>query len=200
MTDKDDYLPAGVHAETLRARDTATGGELAETIVWADRSYDRCPRCGQQVPSEVGCPVKFNAGAGQGGALEERSQQHGCGEWLGVLWVQVTGSGETGEVAERDVTAAAERMAQARVALIAERRERIRARLRRHLIGALAELAKPLDGDETAGERAERLRSGDEMNPGVYHDGAQWVAWDFDPDGSGDVIDVTEGELTRDPI
>lgn len=83
-------LPAGTHSTILTGRDVVTGEMLAYPVVWADRAYDACPNCGQGVEVVVEqCPVLLNTGAGQGGQIEERSQQHGCGEWLAVAWQQL---------------------------------------------------------------------------------------------------------------
>lgn len=115
-------LPPGTHATILTGRDVVTGQQLAYPVVWADRPYTRCPRCGDAVARTVNeCPVLLDVGAGQGGAIEEISQQHGCGEWLHIDWCQVTGQAEpTGDadgrevapgITEADVIAAARQLA-----------------------------------------------------------------------------------------
>ncbi|MEU7317466.1 hypothetical protein [Streptomyces sp. NPDC007083] len=53
---------------------------------------------------------------------------------------------------------------------------------------------EPLTQTETAEDPAAEVRTGHEAEPGVYHD-EHWLAWDYDPDGSGDLIEVHEHEL-----
>jgi hypothetical protein len=189
-------LPAGTHATTLHARDVVTGETLTEVVVWTDLSSGRCPRCDQPVRREPDCPLHLNGGAGQGGALETWDHMHGCGQWLEPPSEAVRGTGENGEVTEEDVLAVARGLAERLAEAHDERRAKIRRRLRRELTDALARLAEPLDDDETTEDRAEEVRSGDDMQPGVYHDGHQWVAWDFDPaGGEGEYLEVTENEV-----
>jgi hypothetical protein len=186
-------LPPGTHATALGGRDVVTGGWLRYIVVWADRPYDRCPRCGQTVARVVeGCPIHLNTGAGAGGALEPMSQQHGCGEGLSV------DSRELGGDATADqVLAAAAELAQGLAEEIDAERGTMRDRLAEELRNILAREIEPLDDGETLEDRREELRSGDEMNPGAYHDGQQWSAWDYDPDGSGDPVIVYADDLDR---
>jgi hypothetical protein len=189
-------LPAGTHATVLTGRDVVSGLQLAYPVVWADRPYDTCPRCGQPVARVVGqCPVMLNTGAGQGGQIQEYSQQHGCGQWLSVDWSEVPASDRLSDVTEDDVAASARTFATRLAEAITLRRERIRRRLREDLEEALGRLAEPLDDDETEQDRARDVRTGSEVEPGVYSEGGEWVAWDYDPDGSGDTIAVRESDL-----
>jgi hypothetical protein len=88
-------LPSGTHAMVLTGRDVVTGEQLAYPVVWVDRSYCTCPRCGEPVARVVEeCPVLLDTGAGQGGQIEEWSKQHGCGEWLSVDWEEVAATGQ----------------------------------------------------------------------------------------------------------
>ena len=90
----------------LTGRDVVSGEDLAYPVLWCDRTYGACPSCGEPVDREPDCPVRLNDGAGQGGEIEECSQEHGCGEWLSVTWVELP------EDADADaVQAAAEEMA-----------------------------------------------------------------------------------------
>lgn len=88
------------HAVTLRGRDIVTGEQISKIIIWADRTYDTCPSCGQPINVSPGCPVNLNTGAGQGGRLEEWSQMHGCGQWLHIDWVSLDGDATEREVAD----------------------------------------------------------------------------------------------------
>lgn len=166
-------LPRHVHAETLRARDVVTGQPIAETIVWADRVINQCPLCRQPIDRIVeACPAHLNAGAGQGGQLQDYSQQHGCGEWLAVTWRAVA-DGESVEFVAAEIAASFTRD-------LAEERASIRRRLTEELADAMARLAKPLADGETAEERAEEITTGSDTDPGVYR-GDGWLAWEFDP-------------------
>jgi hypothetical protein len=190
-------LPTGTHAAMLGGRDVVTGEQLARTVVWADRPYDRCPRCREPVNQVVvDCPVTLDTGACQGGQLEEWDKQHGCGEWLAVDCQEVTGGGATGDVTSDDVVVAATKLAASLAEAIDHERHHLRAGLRRDLAWALARLAEPLQEWETPEGRAEEARTGDELNPGVYQEDGTWLAWAYDPDGSGDPIVVTVQHLT----
>jgi hypothetical protein len=189
-------LPLGVHYTALSDRDIVTGEMLTRGIVWTDRPYDRCPRCHEPVNREViGCPVTLNGGAHQGGQLEMWSQQHGCGYWLKVEWAEVAGTGPDGQITDDDVAAAAEDIADALREAIDAERERVRIGLLEDLSLALARLADPLDEDEMPKDRAEEVRTGSEISPGVYLEDGRWVAWDYDPDGSGDTVSVTANDV-----
>ena len=191
-----DTLPPGVHYTTLTDRDAVTGGTLTRGIVWTDRPYDRCPQCHEPCRREIDtCPVNLNGGAYQGGRLEEWSQQHGCGQWLAVLWEEVAGTGEDGEVTDDDINSAAAAAAEWLREAIDGERQRLRQSLTEDLALTLQRLAEPLDEDETAEDRAEDVRTGHEASPGVYLDGDRWVAWDYDPDGSGDPVTVTATDV-----
>ncbi len=83
-------LPPYTHAAVLTGRDIVTGLDLHYVIVWADRSTGTCDQCNQPISMQVDeCPVILNLGAGAGGAIEEPSKQHGCGNWLTVDWTEV---------------------------------------------------------------------------------------------------------------
>jgi len=170
-------LPAGTHVTVLTGRDIVTGGQLANTVVWADRSYAACPRCRETIPIVVEhCPVLLNVGACSGGAIEARDLQHGCGQWLSVGWAALDN-----DAAAEDVLAVAEELATRRATDLTAARDHLRARLR-------AELANVLAAD---------LVTGSETEPGVYCDGGTWLAWDYDPDGSGDPITVSAADGIR---
>lgn len=188
-------LPAHSHATMLTGRDMTTGLPLAYPVVWADRPYDTCPRCGQPVPGVVeNCPALLNTGAGQGGAIQEWDQQHGCGEWLAVSWCEVKPAGD--EVTEAEIQAAAEELSAEWQREVTAKTSRIVAALRKELAVALARLAEPLDEDETIEDRDEEVRTGSETQPGVYREDGEWLAWSYPPvqDGS-DSITVYASDL-----
>jgi hypothetical protein len=191
-------MPPRTHVAVLRGRDMTTGEPLQEVVVWADRAYAYCPRCGESVPQNVGCPATLNAGAGQGGQLGDWDQQHGCGTWLAVDWVRAVPSAYVGEddelvtpgVTERDVVRAARELADEREVEIEKLRADAAAILRADLQAALDELAEPLGDDESDQERIERLATGTEVNPGVCVEDGQWSAWAYDPAGGDDPVIV----------
>lgn len=184
-------LPAGTHARLLTGRDVVTGLQLAYPVIWADRPYDRCPRCDQPVARVVDqCPVTLDTGAGQGGRIGEWDQQHGCGEWLGVAWAEVDG-----DPTEDDVVTAARQLAEGLAEAIAGQRASVRARLAQDLREAMGRLAEPLEDGETAEERAAEIRTGNEVESGIYLEDGSWVAWDYAPAGDGDTIAVHEADL-----
>jgi len=191
----DDYqvtvkLPPGIHAEILAGRDIVTGGHLAYAIVWADRVGDTCPQCGQPVARVIDrCPVLLDTGAGQGGAIEEWSKQHGCGEWLSVDWF--TAADTSGAA----ISLCAEALAVAHAEEIRDGRQKIRRRLERNLREALARLAEPLENGETAEDREHEVTTGGEVEPGVFREGSGWLAWDYDPAGDEEGITVRASDL-----
>lgn len=191
-------LPAHTHAEILRARDIVSGSELAEVIVWTDRAAPTCSRC-HQPTGTVDCPVSLNAGAGQGGALEENSQQHGCGEWLSVAWTHVTSTTPAVLPSAEVVEAAAAELAARRVVELDAMRSRRRASLTEELRDVLASAAEPLTDGETTEELRARISTGTDMDPGVMFDHGQWIAWDYDPATTAEMqldgICVTELEV-----
>lgn len=192
-------LPKGTHAAVLTDRCKATGIDLAYPIVWADRPYRECPLCGQTIDQVVSdCPVILDAGAG--GAILEWDKKHGCGEWLFVDWRELDE-----DATDDDVLAAAEKLANDRREEIQEGCRKIEAQLREDLAAAVARLAEPLEPGETREDRLEQVRTGNEIQPGVYLDGADLdgeggylVAWDYHPDGGeGDTITVTVDDLVE---
>lgn len=102
-------LPAGAHHQVLSGRDVVSGEMHYAHVVWADRVRVECPRCGEPIPATVDVPVVLNMGAGQGGRLDPASQQHGCGEWLGVEWADLEEDASPEEIyiAAREVVLAA---------------------------------------------------------------------------------------------
>ena len=217
-------LPRGTHAALLTADDIVTGGEITALIVWADRPYDACPNCAQDVEREVeGCPVEIYPGAGAGGAIREWSKQHGCGEWLDVNWREVQHE-DGDEEAREALMAAADELATGLTREVTGAREALERGLRSELRTALARLADPLDPGETPEDRIVQIKTGSDMDPGVCFevpdnaqvDGADeeyvyalahpecWSAWDYDPEGragrdAAEPIIVTPADLATEP-
>lgn len=189
-------LPAHTHAETLTGTDRHTGLTVTKVVVWADRSYDLCPRCLEPVPAVVECPVRLNTDSRPGGLVEEVTQIHTCGRWLCVDWDEVTAD---------DVATEAARLAARRQQHITGARQRIEARLRQDLTGALARLAEPLGADETDEDRQREVSTGSETIPGVYYvPGAGWIAWAEPPvtvgdEDSAEMLVVEAGDLPTTP-
>jgi hypothetical protein len=187
-------LPPGIHAAVLAGIVPATMTRHELPVVWADRTCLSCPRCGQEIAHVVdACPV----GMGDMGEPEEFSQQHGCGEWLHVSWAVADDSSPAA------ITTAATEVAAWRTEELDRARDEIRARLLRELADAKLQLDAPLEIDgETRGEREERVYTGSDADPGVYWDGymdsGTLVAWDYDPDGSGELVTVTAADLAAD--
>lgn len=90
-----------IHTEILTGRDVVTGLELAYPVAWEERPIRSCPRCGQDLPADPGCPAILNTGAGLGGQIEPVSLQHGCGEWLGIAWTEGYDGQDPAELAAR---------------------------------------------------------------------------------------------------
>lgn len=184
-------MPAGVHAAVLQARDiTFTRDITTKIIVWADHEYDRCPTCDQPVNRDPGCPVILNDGAPEC-PTQEIDQKHSCGDWLSVAWIALPG-----DATEDRIKAAATELHDGLTADLDHRRREIRKGLTYDLTDALARLAEPLEGDETAADREAEITSGSEVDAGVCRDDqGRWSAWAEDPDGSGDPIIVTQDDL-----
>ena len=183
-------LPPHVHATVLTDRDVVSGEDLAYPVLWCDRVYGVCPRCDEPVDREPDCPVLLNTGVGMGGEIEEISQEHGCGDWLPVTWAELP-AGADAEAVE----AAAEKMAAQFCLERDDERARIRVQLTKMLRKGLARLAEPLEDGETIEDRRSELGDDDDTEPGLFFDNGQLTAWDYDPDGSGDCIKVSESDL-----
>lgn len=141
---------------------------VADTIEISLTERTLCEGCGQ--PITVSGPVTWlchRHGDNQGGY----SHQHGCGSW-NTPHHSIRFHVRPLEDQLFDlVNSMAEEVLTAREAELSKRRAEIRGRL-------LRELA---EGEET----------GSEIEPGVFFDGDRWVAWAYDPDLSGDIIEVT---------
>ncbi|MEU1824221.1 hypothetical protein ABZ502_17560 [Streptomyces abikoensis] len=182
-------LPRGVHAAVLSDSAGPTDVWCPRIVVWANRSHSRCPGCGQPVAQDLSqdVPVSLNRGE-----LQPYSQQHPCGEWLSILWSEVSG---TGEVTVVDVERAAHQLAAEVDNEHVRLRAAVEAQLRQDLKQALQRLAEPLAHQETREDREDEVRTGSDVEPGVYR-GEQWLAWAFDPTGiSSEPITVTERNL-----
>lgn len=194
-------LPPRIHATVLTGRDVVTGETLAYPVVWADRTYRTCGQCHQPVPMDTGdrCPVTLDTGAGQGGRIEEWSQQHGCGSWNPVLWAEVQVD-VTDPDADLSIEAAGRELERRRNVELEQQREVIRRRVTRDLRWAMEQLSEPLEDWETPDDRIAAVSSGSELGPGVYLDADRraWVSWDFDPetDDGADTIDAAAEAVT----
>lgn len=168
-------LPPGTHAAILTATDPFRS-PLTCAVVWSDRASDECPGCERALPRvEPDCPVVLHSN----GAVD-RSQWHECdhcGADIMVPWQEVRPSVPGADATTDDIRAAAGELAAELDAAIAARRERIHDRLTDDLRRALDHLAAPLDDDETYADRQAEVRTGSEGDPGVCHNGEEWVAW-----------------------
>lgn len=218
-------LPRHTHAIVLTGRDVVYGTDLHRVVVWADRIYTNCPRCGERIDREVEeCPVQLNAGAGPGGALMDIDQKHGCGLWLSVGYTEVKPGPdvqpETCEDCESNgvnchlhdgpeyddevapgitadqVYAAAKELSDRWDHLTKTQQGQIVRDLAQDLRNALDALREPLDDDETMEDRIEEVSSGSEHEPGVYcDDDGNWQAWEYDP-ATDEPITVYARDLT----
>ncbi len=178
VTGTDLTLPTGTHAETITGVDS-DGAHVEYLIVWRDRPFDLCPRCHETVARVIDAPpVLINPGY-VGGQLDQLDLQHGCGCWLTVHWEQADNEIEAVEIAARMAVDLQAEIERARRTMLAD--------LRSNLTDALALLADGVDPDD--------VTTGSEVHPGVYREGGRWLAWDFDPDGSGDTITADEDDL-----
>lgn len=178
-------LPAGIHAEIHARTDAVTQGRVERGVVWADRAYLNCPRCGETAGTEPGCPVTINEGDGRGAQFEEWSQQHGCGEWLPVLWDECGTS-------ESEILEAATALAERRRGALATSRDNLAAALRDNLAAALASASGPAREDRGG------ITTGSDAEPGIFFDESgcgEWIAWDYDPAGNGEFVTVYASDL-----
>lgn len=144
-----------------------------------------CDGCGQSVRFDGRRVEGWFDGTGDGALVvqAEWSMQHGCGTWAPpIVWTTWCADDDTFDpealVAELRALAAD---AQKDRNLATERR------LRRDLAEFLAARIWEPTGSET--------------EPGIYHNGNQWVAWDYDIrpaiDNTWDTLDVTESDLNK---
>ena len=177
----------GIHAEVLSSSLASTGGHAAHLVVWGP-ALRICPECGEnEWPADRPCPVTIDSGGF--GDLQMWSHQHGCGEWWSPPWTSRDLS--SWEPTEDGVREAIEEIAQAvREGDEAEVAD-VEGSLRELLADVLAMLAE-------GGDVPDCLQ-GSELEPGVWRNGDQWEAWDFDPrDPEGaEAIVVTEHDLAK---
>jgi len=144
-------------------------------VVWADRPYDRCPRCGQHVEVEVGCPVGTDW---PNQMVIECDQQHKpCGLWLRVDWLARM------VVDPADDAAVEATLTEGVTAIWVETWEDTARTIRERLVEAWRAVHNG-DWDST----------GSETEPGVYRDGGTLLAWDYGPRGTDDMIVVGAGD------
>jgi hypothetical protein len=185
-----DQIPPGVHSRLLTGRDP-NGCDIARVLLWVDRTYSRCPSCGQSITVDLSDlpPAVLNEGAGAGGAVESVSQQHGCGQWLGVDWRSIDVTDPTDEVFDRALLTA-EKMHIAWNAELNAERGLVEDRLNRVLKQAKEMLLEPLADGETRADRLAPLLRGSETEPGAYLDGDTVIVWDCDPADPSSTIGV----------
>lgn len=138
--------------------------EALEIVLWTDPTYYRCPSCAVPVAREL----QFS-----------RELLCACGHDLTPPWCTVRAAHEDADVWPADVLTAADALHGQYRGVLYVRRSQLRGQLRRELAEA-----------RTTG----RLSTAPPELPGVHQllpDGL-WSAWDFDPDGSGDAVRVTE--------
>ncbi|MFG3710968.1 hypothetical protein [Micromonospora sp. NPDC047730] len=172
-----------IHETRIGAVSPVSGEYVESVLVWADRPYSTCDRCGQPVPTVESAPAIANP---LGSAMAV-SQQHGCGEWLSVFWTELPG-----DATVEQITQAKHDLLRRYRAAIEERTEEIRAALAADLTEMLE-----LSPDE-------RYCTGSEVEPGIYQESGgylkagPWVAWAYAPVG-GDAITVYEEDLGKGP-
>lgn len=178
-----DQLPPNVHAKLLQACDPQ-GVDVANVLLWIDRPFNTCPRCGQPIDQDLtGQPPATLDNTGLTMAF---SQQHGCGEWLTVDWDDT----DTDDATVEGVLAAAAKLVADRDAEIVKLRAAVTATLDLQLRDAAVRLAEPLEDGETFEERLEDVCTGNEVEPGVFMDGDVLAAWAYDPAGDPEPIRV----------
>lgn len=171
------------HAQVLSARNLTSGDVDRLVVVWADRNYDTCPRCGQPVPVDPGNPVYFD---NPPNPTTERDQKHGCGFWMSVASATFDPDLlDDGVDLDDHVAAIAAELEKAYAEQVAAANQRIRNGLLQNLVDFLE--FDPEDREDEAG--------GSETNPGIYRDGDQWAAWDYPTTDDGDPITVYEDEV-----
>ncbi|WP_158920586.1 hypothetical protein [Streptomyces sp. NBRC 109706] len=187
-------LPAGVHAAVLSDTSAYDNSLVTRCVVWSDRPDRTCPMCTQPINQDLSeyCPVVLDGSAAPAPTVLDRDQEHGCGHWLAVYTDVVQGTGDEGEVTEADVLESAQGVAEE----LRDHKQRLHEaamrRLHEELTDVLERLAAPLAPGETRREREESLVTGSEMYPGAFrNDGGQWVAWDYNPNLPGEIIEVT---------
>lgn len=181
-------LPEGLYAKVLT--DQGRPMEVPPRIVvWPDRPYAVCPSCSQEIDISRDCPVVLS-----NDQMDEVSQQHGCGQWLSAPWRDVRLSGPE-DVTADEVLQAVAQVTEEAMEKAQEQRARVRKAVRQMLTEGLARLAEPLAPDETPEERRDEVDSADSGLPGLCWQDGVWLAWDWDPDGSGALIEVREGDV-----
>jgi hypothetical protein len=175
--------------------------EISRWRVWVGALVSTsCSNCGQTIARDV-TDVTVSAPEDRFGDVEGSwSYQHGCGVWNSPRRSSV----ELSELEDLLVDEGSEAVSDRLRALIgdvaseidAEREanaEAVRSMLADTLREALARLA--------AGEDDDHVLTGDDLQPGVWRNGDELEAWDFDPtavDGEGTITEaivVSESDL-----
>jgi hypothetical protein len=204
-------VPPGTHWSWIAGPTTAAGHKSA-LVVWADHPPgSACPQCGHTLDRAVGAsPVSINLhSTGPDDQFLLGTQTHGCGERLHVKWAFVEGTDEGGRITGADVTAALGRMSEWLEEETEKRAEVRYAQLKENLRRAVPELERALEEGETYGQRACKIATGGASVPGLWcFRGAEWKdhdkrlcdprwweAWDYAPDGSGEMMTVVFANL-----
>jgi hypothetical protein len=198
-------VPRGIQLDVVWTITAATDSLRAVVAVWgpAERTCPGCdPVYSNREPIRE-CPVTLDPSIGE---VQTWSQQHGCGVWWGPPWqtveVDVWGypsPDDEGDEAVAVRAALAERVGAAvreMASDVAERDRELTATARKELRRVLADALEEL----AAGADPEEVSTGDELRPGVMHDGGEWIAWCYDPSwdaGGSDFLEERESSLLQ---
>lgn len=168
-------IPEHINMTTLS--DVGWCGEnVRKIVVWADRPYDTCPRCGQGI-GRTPCPVTLN-----GDVVEQIDISHHCGMWMRIDW-EILGE----NASERSIAQVAQKLDIAREQRVERGKERTRERLHGMIAAARQRI---IDGDDP-----EDVCDGSEAIAGVYMEDGRLTAWDYGPIDDGSIVTVDENDL-----
>jgi hypothetical protein len=186
-------LPSQTHAAGLWPTDPPPPDTPPDhVVIWADRPYRLCPNCGQPIPRNPGCPLTITDGA-----VIELPQTHTCGTPLPVTWQGAAPDPDNGEFTPRTIRrTAAQVMSQWKQQATAAR-EHTRGELLRDLAVALSQLTAPENPDtgDIYESRAIDITTGSAEQPGIWHNGTMWCAWNYDPASDSDTATITVTRL-----
>jgi hypothetical protein len=168
-----------LHAEHVRYQLKTMHLARHRVVVWTDPPWPDCPKCGgQNIPT--GRPFTVDS------AIEVGSNmQHGeCGAYIPPPWEATGDNPSPADIADVEARVRAQWETE-RARAVA----RVGAALKRELHAALDRLD---DGDEP-----DDVTTGSASEPGVWHDGDVWQAWDFTDLDQTDMLMVTEHDLVR---
>lgn len=170
------------------------------------RALQTCGQCDQPLGHGRPGPLTW---VDRGEEMGTHSHQHGCGMWNppteGVATLPPEAEpDDPGHDAQWSADQHRETLEDEAIRALAQLdaevdQERgaalhdLRASLHQQLTYAMRELSRGTDPED--------VTTGSEMEPGVFRDGDEWIAWDFepwllpDPDEGADSIIVTESDL-----